>query len=196
MTKIGSLCVYCGSRSGADGRYEAAAVSLGRRLAKEGIEIIYGGSAHGLMGAVANAALQSGGRVVGILPGGLASREKAHDSLTEMVVVGSMHERKALMEARSDGFVALSGGLGTLEELCETLTWSQLGIHQKPVGILNIAGFYDPFLSFLDQAMEQGFMDPEHRELLLVESDPEALLDRMRDFEWTLKKVWLDRSEL
>lgn len=193
---IESLCIYCGSRDGADPQLIETARQLGALLAREGIDVVYGGSSAGMMGAVADAALAQGGRVVGILPAGLASREKAHRTLTELHVVTSMHERKALMAKLSDGFVALPGGLGTLEELCEVSTWAQLGIHQKPVGVCNIAGYFDGFLQFLDHAVAMEFLPAEHRELLIVNSSPSELLAAMREFEPFIDKIWLDESEI
>ena len=191
-----TLCVYCGSREGLNPSFTAGAVELGGLLAQAKIDVVYGGSSQGMMGAVANAALENGGRAIGILPGGLASREKAHQHLTEMHLVDSMHERKALMEKLSDGFIALPGGMGTLEELCEVTTWAQLGIHRKPLGILNVDGYFDSFLAFLDHAVEMGFFEEEHRQLLLVDDDPAQLLAKMEAFEPFLTRVWLDESEI
>ena len=193
---IRSLCVFCGSRPGTIPAYTEEAYALGQYLARAEIQVVYGGSALGVMGAVADGALSEGGQVVGILPEGLASREKAHQGVTELVVVRSMHERKSLMEARSDGFIALPGGLGTLEELCEITTWAQLGIHRKPVGLLNTRGFFDGFIAFLSHATAQGFLLTEHRDLLLVHEGVQDLVEEMKAFKPFLKKVWLDRSEL
>ncbi len=191
-----ALCIYCGSRPGARAHFRETANKMGELLAGEGIDVIYGGSSRGMMGAVADSALGAGGKVVGILPGGLASREKAHRQVSKLHVVDSMHERKALMAKLSDGFIALPGGLGTLEELCEVTTWAQLGIHQKPVGICNAAGYFDGFLAFIDHAVQMEFLTEEHRRLLIVDEDPEVLLDKMRGFEPFLERVWLDESEI
>ncbi len=191
-----TLCIYCGSREGLNPAFTASAVELGGLLARATIDVVYGGSSQGMMGAVADAALENGGRAIGILPGGLASREKAHQNLTEMHLVDSMHERKALMEKLSDGFIALPGGMGTLEELCEVTTWAQLGIHRKPLGILNVDGYFDSFLAFLDHAVEMEFFEEEHRQLLLVDDDPAQLLAKMEAFEPFLTRVWLDESEI
>jgi uncharacterized protein (TIGR00730 family) len=157
MGPIRSLCVYCGSSSGDDPRYTEVARQLGALLAAEAIELVYGGGAVGLMGVVADAALAGGGRVVGVLPRGLFSREVAHRTLTELHEVGSMHERKQLMVDLADGFVALPGGLGTLEELAEVATWAQLGIHSRPIAVVDVAGYWRPFAEFLDRAVADGF---------------------------------------
>jgi uncharacterized protein (TIGR00730 family) len=170
------VCVFSGSSPGADLAYRAAATDLGHRLADRGIELVYGGAHVGLMGAVADAALEAGGEVVGVIPQLLVDREVAHTGLTELHVVSSMHERKALMAELSDAFVALPGGIGTLEELIEVYTWSFLGIHSKPLAVLNTAGFYDGLSAFLDHATGQGFLRPEQRAKLLVAPDTEALL--------------------
>ncbi len=191
-----ALCIYCGSRPGRQPEYRQQAAELGRLMADRGIDVVYGGASQGMMGAVANAALDEGGDVIGILPGGLASREKAHTDVTELHVVDSMHERKAMMERKSDGFIALPGGLGTLEELCEVTTWAQLGIHRKPVGVCNVDGYFDRFLAFLDDAVEQQFLTEDHRRLLIVDDDPQRLLDKMADFEPFLEGTWLDESQI
>lgn len=191
-----ALCIYCGSRPGARAEFRNAAASLGKLLAAENIDVVYGGASQGMMGAVADAALAAGGRVVGILPGGLASREKAHQRLSELHVVDSMHERKALMAKKSDGFIAMPGGLGTLEELCEVTTWAQLGIHQKPVGVCNVDGYFDGFLAFLDHAVEMEFLTEEHRRLLIVDERPQRLLEKMNAFQPFLDRTWLDESEI
>lgn len=174
-----SLCVFCGSSPGLSESYAAAARDLGRALAGRGVRVVYGGASVGLMGAVADAALAAGGEVVGVIPRHLADREVAHHGLTELHVVASMHERKALMAELSDGFVALPGGMGTLEELAEILTWAQLGLHVKPVGVLDVDGFWQPLVAWLDHAEGQGFLRPEHRALLTARADVEALLDAL-----------------
>jgi uncharacterized protein (TIGR00730 family) len=193
--KLGRICVFCGSSAGADPAYRAAAVALGGLLARRGLGLVFGGGHVGLMGAVADAAMAAGGQAVGILPRGLQVRELGHEGLTELHIVGSMHERKALMAELSDGFVALPGGMGTLEETAEALTWAQLGIHQKPVGLLNVKGYWDPLALFLDHAVAQGFLRPEHRWLCLVEREPEALLDRMASWEPPPLRRWMSRDE-
>jgi len=176
------ICVFCGSSPGADPRYLAAAREMGRALVARGLGLVYGGGSVGLMGAVADAALAAGGEVVGVIPQVLQIRELAHRRLTALHVVGSMHERKALMAELSDGFVALPGGMGTLEELSEVLTWAQLGLHARPCGLLDVAGYYDPLVAFFDRAVEAGFLRREHRRLLLTAATPAALLDLFRAF--------------
>jgi uncharacterized protein (TIGR00730 family) len=174
---VDSVCVYCGSSFGSDGVYVEATTALARSLAQRGIRVVYGGASVGLMGVLADATLQAGGEVVGVIPQLLVDREIAHRGLTELHVVSSMHERKALMAELSDAFVALPGGIGTLEELIEVYTWSFLGIHDKPLGVLNVNGYYDGLSAFLDHAVGQGFLRPEHRERLVIAGDTDALLE-------------------
>jgi uncharacterized protein (TIGR00730 family) len=171
-----SVCVFSGSTPGARASYTEAATQLGTLLAERGTTVVYGGGRVGLMGSVADAALAVGGEVVGVIPQHLVDREVAHTGLSDLRVTGSMHERKALMADLSDGFVALPGGLGTLEELAETLTWSQLGLQDKPCGLLDVDGFYRPLLAFLDHAVTEGFVSPANRELLLAADDPGDLM--------------------
>jgi uncharacterized protein (TIGR00730 family) len=190
-----AICVYCGSNPGNRSEYAAAAQALGRLLVDEGIRLVYGGGRVGLMGVIAEAVMAAGGEAIGIIPAALDRREIAHRGVTELRIVGSMHERKALMNELSDGFIALPGGFGTFEELCEMLTWSQLGIHDKPVGLLNVAGFYDPFLRLLDHAVAERFLHPDHRSLLLSDIDAPTLLDRMRAFVPPATPKWLDQGE-
>jgi hypothetical protein len=171
-----SVCVYCGSRPGADPAFAEAAVAMGRRIGEQGFRLVYGGGRSGLMGVVADAALEAGAEVVGIIPNALMDRELGHTGLHELTVVDTMHERKRLMAERSDAFVAMPGGIGTLEELFEVWTWRQLGYHDKPIGLLNVAGFYDPMLTFMDAIAAQGFVTPAQRALLQVNEDPVALL--------------------
>ncbi|QYF93783.1 TIGR00730 family Rossman fold protein [Massilia sp. PAMC28688] len=174
-----SIAVYCGANPGTDPVYAAAARALGRLLAQRGMTVVYGGGHVGLMGVIADAALAAGGRVIGVIPQQLVDRELAHAGLTELFVVRNMHERKAMMAELADGFVAMPGGMGTLEELFEMLTWSQLEIHAKPIGVLNVAGFYDQLAQFIAHAASEGFIRAQHRDLMMVESDPEALLARL-----------------
>jgi uncharacterized protein (TIGR00730 family) len=174
-----SLCVFCGSHSGASPAYAEAAAGLGRTLAARGLRLVYGGGHVGLMGVVADAALAAGGEVIGVIPAALADRELAHEDLTGLEVVASMHERKARMSALADGFIALPGGIGTLEELFEVWTWSQLGLQLKPCALLNAEGYYDHLLSFLDHMTGERFLSPFHRGMLIVDDDPERLLDRL-----------------
>jgi uncharacterized protein (TIGR00730 family) len=186
------ICVYCGSNAGTDPAYRAAAERVGRLLAGRGIGVVYGGGKVGLMGAVADAALAAGGEVVGIIPQALMDREVGHAGLTRLEVVDSMHARKLRMADLSDAFLALPGGIGTLEELVEVFTWSQLGIHAKPCALLDVAGFYRPLVSFFDHAVTEGFLRPEHRATLLVSDDPEALLDAIADWVPATARKWVD----
>ncbi|MEW5764606.1 MAG: TIGR00730 family Rossman fold protein [Acidobacteriota bacterium] len=174
-----SVCVFCGSSKGANGVYAAAAAELGRLLARRGLALVYGGGNVGLMGTLARAALEEGGRVVGVIPEHLMTFEVALPEATEMRVVSSMHERKALMADLSDAFVALPGGLGTLEELFEVWTWAQLGLHRKPLALLDAGGYFAPLVGFLDHAVAEGFLKPVHRGMVLVEREPAALLDAL-----------------
>jgi uncharacterized protein (TIGR00730 family) len=177
-----SVCVFSGSTPGARPSYTEAATALGALLAERGTRVVYGGGRVGLMGSVADAALAAGGEVVGVIPQHLVDREVAHPGLSELVVTGSMHERKARMAELSEGFVALPGGLGTLEELAETLTWSQLGLQDKPCGLLDVDGFYGPLLAFLDHTVTERFVSPQNRALLLAADTPAGLLDLLADW--------------
>jgi uncharacterized protein (TIGR00730 family) len=188
------ICVFCGSSPGHDPRYLEAARTMGHTLARRGLGLVYGGGSVGLMGAVADAALAAGGEVIGVIPQVLQIRELAHRSLTTLHVVGSMHERKALMAELSDGFVALPGGMGTLEELSEVLTWAQLGLHARPIGLLDVAGYYQPLADFFDRAVGAGFLRPAHRALLLVGHEPGALLDRFAAWRGPVLDHVLDRA--
>jgi uncharacterized protein (TIGR00730 family) len=190
------LCVFCGSAIGRQTAYADAARALATALLDRGLGLVYGGGSVGLMGTIADAVLAGGGEVIGVLPKGLARKERAHDGLTELHVVGSMHERKALMASLADGFVALPGGLGTLEEILEVLTWAQLGIHRKPVGLVDIRGYWTGLLALLRHAVGEGFVRPEYAALLLVEPAPTALLDRFAAWRPPIAPpVWLDATE-
>jgi hypothetical protein len=173
------ICVFCGSSPGTDPVYAAAATALAAHLAGSGIGIVYGGSSLGLMGLVANAALARGGEVIGVIPRAMEAREIAHLGLSELRVVESMHERKALMAKLSDAFIALPGGFGTFDELCEILTWTQLGLQRGPCGILNIKGYYDHLLKMFDHATAEGFIKPVHRRMVMSDDDPAALVNRL-----------------
>ena len=177
------ICVYCGSSPGHDPAYRRAARAMGEALLARDLGLVYGGASVGLMGTIADTVVEGGGEAIGVIPAALEDREVAHEGLTDLQVVGSMHERKQRMVDLADGFVALPGGLGTLEELLEVLTWAQLGIHEKPCGVLNVAGFYDGLVDHLDGATEAGFVSPAHRELARVETDPGALLDAFETYE-------------
>ena len=176
------LCVFCGSSTGRDPAFVDAARGLGVLLAEQGIGLVYGGTSIGLMSVIADAALESGGEVIGVIPQALIDREIAHNGLKDLQIVTSMHERKARMGELSDGFVALPGGLGTLEEAAEVLTWAQLRIHIKPCGFLNVAGFFDPLLVMFDHAVEEGFLSAEHRAMIVVEDNAKALVERFRSY--------------
>lgn len=177
------VCVFCGSSFGGRPEYSAAARALGRQLAERGMGLVYGGASVGLMGVVADAALAAGGEVIGVIPRSMVEREIAHAGLSELRVVTSMHERKATMAELADAFVALPGGIGTLEELFEVWTWAQLGLHRKPVALLDVAGFYEPLAAFLDRAVNERFVKLPTRSLLSVETDPAVLLDRLASYE-------------
>ena len=189
------LCVFCGSSTGLDPAFASAARTLATGLAARGIEVVYGGGNVGLMGIVADAALAAGGRVIGVIPHALVTRELAHQGLSEIHVVDSMHERKALMSSLSDGFIALPGGFGTLEEFCEAVTWTQLGVHAKPCGLLNVAGFYDGLLAFLEHALEEEFLRPTHREIVVSDADPIRLIDRLIAWQPPLIAKWIEKTE-
>ncbi len=192
---MNSLCVFCGSNPGASPAYAEAAARLGRIVAERGMTLVYGGGRVGLMGVVAGAALAAGGRVIGVIPEALATRELAHDGLTELQVVGSMHERKARMSELSDGFLALPGGIGTLEEWFEVWTWSQLGFHPKPCGLLNVAGYYDHLLAFLDHVTAERFLNETHRAMAIVDDDPGLLLDRLAAWRPSRACKWIEAEE-
>ncbi|HEX2204972.1 MAG TPA: TIGR00730 family Rossman fold protein [Longimicrobium sp.] len=195
MSELKRVCVFCGSSSGARPAYAEAAAAMGRALVERGVGLVYGGGNVGLMGIVADTVMAGGGEVVGVIPEGLLLREVGHTGLTELRVVHSMHERKAVMADLADAFVALPGGLGTWEELCEVLTWTQLGIHAKPGGILNVEGYYDPFLAMFDHALAEGFLRPQHRALLLQDTDPIRLLDALAAWEAPQVAKWIGRGE-
>lgn len=193
---IRRIGVYCGSNGGKDPRYRQAAIEFGRLLADRGFGLVYGGGKVGLMGAVADAVLAAGGEVVGVIPDFLATKELLHSGVADMRTVPDMHTRKALMAELSEAFVALPGGLGTLDELFETLTWSQLGLHAKPVGLLNIHGYFDAVIQFVDRAVRDGFCLPDHRELFFAEVSPTALLDRLPHVRPPRQPKWLTPEEL
>jgi uncharacterized protein (TIGR00730 family) len=179
---INRICVFCGTNAGSRPEYGVAARRLGQLLAEEGIELVYGGASVGIMGELADSVQEHGGHVTGIIPQQLVEKEAAHTGIPNLIVVASMHQRKSQMADMSDGFIALPGGIGTLEGFFEILTWGQLGIHAKPSGILNVAGYFDGLTGFLDHAVEEGFLTEQHRDAIAVESDPERLLKRMRAY--------------
>ncbi len=173
------ICVFCGSAVGANPAYADAARDMGRVLVERGISLVYGGGHVGLMGVIADTVLAAGGEAIGVIPHGLAVREVAHSRLTKLHVVGSMHERKAMMAELSDAFIAMPGGFGTYEEFFEAVTWTQLGVHRKPCGLLNVEGFYDPIVDFVDRAVSEQFVKPEYRAAILVDSDPARLVEKL-----------------
>jgi uncharacterized protein (TIGR00730 family) len=195
MNRIKNLCIYCGSRAGRLESYADAARALAESLVKRDIGLVYGGASVGIMGIVADHMLQLGGRAVGVIPESLMRREIAHDRLTELHVTPSMHARKMLMAELSDGFIALPGGIGTLEEIFEVWTWAQLGLHQKPCGLLNVESYYDPLRNFLDHTVAEQFVQPDIRAMLIVESEPEALLERFLAYRAPRKTQWVEKDE-
>ena len=192
---MGAICVFCGSSPGALSKYAEVARKLGRQLVRRELDLVYGGGRVGLMGVLADAVLDAGGRVTGVIPEALERREVAHGGVTDLRVVASMHERKALMADLSDGFVTLPGGLGTLDEMFEILTWAQLGIHAKPCGFLNVAGYFDRLFSFLDHAAAQRFLSQEHRDMIMVDTSPVALLERFSVYVPRVSDKWVDRDQ-
>jgi uncharacterized protein (TIGR00730 family) len=195
VNELSSVTVYCGSNPGADPAFADATRELARLLASSDMRIVYGGGAVGLMGILADAAMEAGGEVVGVMPQALIDREIGHRGLSDLRVVGSMHERKALMAELGDAFIALPGGIGTLEELIEVYTWSQLGMHRKPIGVLNVNGYYDSLAAFLDDAVDARFLPAQHRDVLIFEPDPETLLARMAGAQAPTAEKWLSEAE-
>lgn len=196
MSEIHGLCVFCGSRFGREESYRSAAGELGGLLGREGIRLVYGGGHVGLMGVVADATLKAGGKVTGVIPRHLQQLEVGHDGLSDLRVVDSMHERKALMADLSDAFAVLPGGIGTMEEFFEVWTWGQLGIHAKPYGLLNVGGYFDPLIRFLDHMVSEDFLRDAHRDMLVIEANPEKLLARLREKHVTAFPKRIDRSEI
>jgi uncharacterized protein (TIGR00730 family) len=194
-TTIKRICVFCGSQAGSREVYSEQARALGRAMAERGIGLVYGGGGIGMMGAVADAVIEARGEVIGVIPYALASKERARRDV-DMRVVNTMHERKAMMAELSDAFIAMPGGFGTLEEMMETITWGQLGIHRKPVGLLNVASYYDPLIAMIDRAIEEGFILPRYRNLFVASSGVDELFDLMRKFQ-PLEGVvkWIEMSE-
>jgi len=176
------ICVFCGSRFGVDTKYSCAAGTLGRLLVSYGLGLVYGGSKIGLMGVIADAVLNEGGEVIGVMPRNIVDREMAHNGLTKLKIVETMHQRKAEMIQLADGFIALPGGMGTLDEFCEVVTWAQLGYHNKPCGILNTENYFEHFIEFFKNAVSQKFIKPEHNSLILIDDDPAILLKRMMKY--------------
>ena len=189
-----SICVYCGSSPGNDPAFVEAAREVGTLIAKRGLTLVYGGGNTGLMGVVADAVLAAGGRAVGVIPDHLVQKEVGHNGLTEQHVVATMHERKAKMAALANGFLALPGGVGTLEEIIEVFVWMQLGLHAKPCALLNINGYYDPLVKFLEQMVESRFLRPEQLTQLVVAREPTEALDRLASFTPKAVEKWIDRN--
>lgn len=177
-----SICVYCGSSLGISSHYADAARALAKKMVEDNLALVYGGGNVGLMGIIADEVLRLGGEATGVIPQALMEKEVGHRTLTRLHIVKDMHERKAMMAELSDGFIAMPGGIGTLEELFETLTWSQLGFHNKPIGLLNVLGFYADLIGFMQHLVTQGFLKPEHASLLIDDADPQALLQRLKSF--------------
>jgi uncharacterized protein (TIGR00730 family) len=195
VTEIKRVCVYCASSPGTNAAIEAATRRVGQLLAAEGLGLVYGGGSVGLMGLVADTVMAAGGTVVGVIPTRLFPKEIAHPGLTELIEVSSMHERKTRMFELADAFIALPGGFGTLEELAEVTTWAQLGIHQKPIGVLNVGGYYDPLLAWLERGVADGLLRPENRSLLVDRDDPAALLQALRDYVPKPVPQWLELEQ-
>jgi uncharacterized protein (TIGR00730 family) len=194
MPELRRICLYAGSRAGADPAFTRAADALARELARRGIGVVYGGARVGLMGTLADAALAEGGEVIGILPSALRDREVGHTGLTRLEIVGTMHERKARMAELADAFIALPGGIGTLEEVVEAVTWTMLGIHRKPVGLLDVGGYWAPLGQMLDGMAVAGFLPPEHRALMLSAEDPDELLERLAGWDPAHAGAWIGRD--
>lgn len=195
QVRIQRICVFCGSRSGHHTIYRQAADELGRSLAQRGYGLVYGGGQVGLMGVIADAVMRHGGEVDGVIPRPMVSRELAHLQITRLHEVGSMHERKARMAELADAFIAMPGGFGTFEELFEIITWAQLGIHHKPIGLLNVAGYFDPLQHLMEQAISAGFVKPEHRQLTVIEAQPIPLLDALEGHAMPATRPWLSPKQ-
>jgi uncharacterized protein (TIGR00730 family) len=189
------VCVFCGSSAGNNPAYREMAVAVGGLLARRGIGLVYGGGNVGLMGIVADAALAGGGEVIGVIPHALHEREVAHAGVTDLRIVDSMHTRKAMMAELSDAFIAMPGGVGTFEEFFEAVTWTQLGVHRKPCGLLNVGGFYTPLAAFIDHAVSEGFIKPVHRAIVIVDDDPERLLDTLGNVKLPDVPKWITPDE-
>ncbi|MBD1910193.1 MULTISPECIES: TIGR00730 family Rossman fold protein [unclassified Leptolyngbya] len=189
-----SICVFCGSSIGSNSAFQSAAVETAKAIARRNLRLVYGGGKVGLMGVLADTALAEGAEVIGVMPEFLMAKEIGHDGLNQLHIVSSMHERKTQMSGMADGFIALPGGYGTLEEFCEVLTWAQLGLHQKPCGLLNVNHYYDPLLQMFDQAMTENLMRPRMRSLVLTADTPNALLDEMERYKPQLVNQWMQKD--
>lgn len=189
------ICVFCGSSSGTQDQYPLAAAQMGSALAKAGIGLVYGGGKVGLMGVIADAVLAGGGEAIGVIPTALWEKEVGHSSLSELHIVDTMHQRKAMMADLADAFVAMPGGVGTLEELFEVWTWAQLGIHQKAIALLNVGGYFDPLLQFVQHARDEGFLRPQHASMLIVEASPSRLIERLKTYQPVRVDKWLEPDQ-
>lgn len=196
MSTLKSICVFCGSKSGNDQLYQQAAIELGRSMAQRDITLVYGGGSVGLMGIIADAVLESGGDVIGVIPRQLATKELLHPGVKEMLVVEDMHTRKAKMSECSDAFIAMPGGFGTLEELFEVVSWVQLGIYSKPMGVLNVAGFYDPLLTMVEHCIETEFIKPKYRDLIIADESPAILVDHLQQHQLPVIEKFLDPEQI
>ncbi|HMR88731.1 MAG TPA: TIGR00730 family Rossman fold protein [Saprospiraceae bacterium] len=196
MNSLNTISVFCGSSRGNGDSFMEGATAMAEFLADQGVAIVYGGAKVGLMGAVADAALRKNGKVIGVIPDFIKSKEIAHENLTELITVTSMHERKTIMHEKSDGAIILPGGFGTLDEMFELLTWGQLGLHTKPIGILNIDGFYDHLISCMDNMVSSGFLRGSNRDMLIIGDDIHKLFDAMVNYEPPLKPKWLDLDQV
>lgn len=190
------VCVFCGASSGSNPIFAQITKELGRAIAQNGLELVYGAGRVGLMGVLADATLEAGGKVTGVIPESLVAKELAHRGLTELHIVKTMHERKAMMAERADGFIAMPGGYGTLDEFCEILTWSQLGFHKKPCAILNIDGYFDELIKFFHTASERQFVAEQHRDMIIVSTDPLEVLEKMSAYHHTAQEKWIDKADL
>jgi uncharacterized protein (TIGR00730 family) len=195
IAQMRRICVFCGSSAGIDPRYARAAEELGRTLAKRRIGIVFGGGRVGMMGHLADSALAKGGDVIGVIPDALMAKELGHRGITKLHIVNSMHERKALMASLSDAFLALPGGFGTFEEFCEAVTWTQLGLHAKACGLLNVGGYFDPLLALFDHATREGFIAADHREIVIADKEIGRLLDRLMEHQPLQRPKWIDEGE-
>lgn len=195
MAALNSICIYCGSSPGRSESYTGAAIAMAEALVSRNIRLVYGGAGIGIMGILADNVLRLGGEAIGVIPKALAHKEVAHANLTELHITQSMHDRKMLMAELADGFIAMPGGIGTLEELFEIWTWAQLGIHRKPCGLLNVGAYYDSLIRFLDQVLAEQFVKPHHHAMLLVESTPDALLERFYKYQAPDIKHWVNKNE-
>lgn len=191
-----SICIYCGSNPGRQEAYSGAARDLARSLVSRNLKLVYGGASVGIMGLIADTVLELGGQAVGVIPEALVRKEVAHPNLSELHVTQSMHERKTLMAELSDGFIAMPGGIGTLEEIFEIWTWAQLGFHEKPCGLLNVEGYFDSLTTFLDHAVAEQFVKKTHRSMLIVDSAPETMLERFSRYEPPTIKKWVGKAEI